>query len=145
MYHIFVGTLFPLFFLISVSNQYSILNILPPSAIFPIAEFLSKPFIYSLTLDMGLCFISLISHPSCAICNASIGFLQVIPSFQGLPLLLYEYIIYSLLKNAYRATFWKGNNMEYAEYKKILDQAMLDYVNSGGSVFYLVYNRMTSG
>lgn len=27
--------------------------------------------------------------------------------------------------------------MEYAEYKKILDQAMLDYVNSGGSVFYM--------
>jgi hypothetical protein len=27
--------------------------------------------------------------------------------------------------------------MEYAEYKKILDQAMLDYVNSGGSVFHM--------
>lgn len=27
--------------------------------------------------------------------------------------------------------------MEHAEYKKILDQAMVDYVNSGGSVFYI--------
>lgn len=27
--------------------------------------------------------------------------------------------------------------MEYVEYKKILDQAMVDYVNSGGSVFYM--------
>ena len=27
--------------------------------------------------------------------------------------------------------------MEYAEYKKILDEAMIDYVNSGGSVFYM--------
>lgn len=27
--------------------------------------------------------------------------------------------------------------MEYAEYKKILDEAMIDYVNSGGSVFYI--------
>ena len=27
--------------------------------------------------------------------------------------------------------------MEHAEYKKILDQAMVDYVNGGGSVFYM--------
>lgn len=27
--------------------------------------------------------------------------------------------------------------MEYTEYKKILDKAMFDYVNSGGSVFYI--------
>lgn len=27
--------------------------------------------------------------------------------------------------------------MEYVEYKKILDQAMVDYVNNGGSVFYM--------
>lgn len=27
--------------------------------------------------------------------------------------------------------------MEYKEYKKILDQAMVDYVNNGGSVFYM--------
>lgn len=27
--------------------------------------------------------------------------------------------------------------MEHAEYKKILDKAMIDYVNSGGSVFYM--------
>lgn len=27
--------------------------------------------------------------------------------------------------------------MEYGEYKKILDQAMLDYVNSGGSLLYM--------
>ena len=26
--------------------------------------------------------------------------------------------------------------MEYVEYKKILDAAMIDYVNSGGSVYY---------
>lgn len=28
--------------------------------------------------------------------------------------------------------------MEYAEYKKILDEAIVDYVNNGGSVFYMV-------
>lgn len=27
--------------------------------------------------------------------------------------------------------------MEYAEYKKILDEAMVSYVNNGGSVFYM--------
>lgn len=27
--------------------------------------------------------------------------------------------------------------MEYEEYKKILDKAMVDYVNNGGSVFYM--------
>lgn len=27
--------------------------------------------------------------------------------------------------------------MEHAEYKKILDKAMIDYINSGGSVFYM--------
>lgn len=27
--------------------------------------------------------------------------------------------------------------MEHAEYKKILDNAMIDYVNNGGSVFYM--------
>lgn len=27
--------------------------------------------------------------------------------------------------------------MEHAEYKKILDKAMVDYVNSGGIVFYM--------
>ena len=27
--------------------------------------------------------------------------------------------------------------MEHAEYKKILDEAMVDYVNNGGSVFYM--------
>lgn len=27
--------------------------------------------------------------------------------------------------------------MEYTEYKQILDAAMVDYVNSGGSVFYM--------
>lgn len=27
--------------------------------------------------------------------------------------------------------------MEHVEYKKILDQAMIDYVNSGGSVFHM--------
>lgn len=27
--------------------------------------------------------------------------------------------------------------MEYTEYKKILDQAVVDYVDSGGSVFYM--------
>ena len=27
--------------------------------------------------------------------------------------------------------------MEYEEYKKILDRAMVDYVNNGGSVFYI--------
>lgn len=27
--------------------------------------------------------------------------------------------------------------MEYVEYKRILDQAAVDYVNSGGSVFYM--------
>lgn len=27
--------------------------------------------------------------------------------------------------------------MEYAEYKKILDEAMVDYINNGGSVFYM--------
>ncbi len=27
--------------------------------------------------------------------------------------------------------------MEYVEYKKILDQAMVDYVNNGGSVFFM--------
>lgn len=27
--------------------------------------------------------------------------------------------------------------MEYKEYEKILEQAMVDYVNSGGSVYYL--------
>lgn len=27
--------------------------------------------------------------------------------------------------------------MEHAEYKKILDKAMIDYVNNGGSVFYM--------
>lgn len=27
--------------------------------------------------------------------------------------------------------------MEYTEYKEILDSAMIDYVNSGGSTFYL--------
>lgn len=27
--------------------------------------------------------------------------------------------------------------MEYAEYKKILDKAMVEYVNNGGSVFYM--------
>ncbi len=27
--------------------------------------------------------------------------------------------------------------MKYAEYKNILDKAMVDYVNSGGSVFYM--------
>lgn len=31
----------------------------------------------------------------------------------------------------------KGNHMEYAEYKKILDKGMIDYVNSGGSTFYM--------
>lgn len=31
----------------------------------------------------------------------------------------------------------KGKIMEYAEYKKILDKAMIDYVNNGGSVFYM--------
>lgn len=27
--------------------------------------------------------------------------------------------------------------MEHAEYKKILDKAMIDYVNNGGSVLYM--------
>lgn len=27
--------------------------------------------------------------------------------------------------------------MEYKEYKKILDKALVDYVNGGGSVFYM--------
>ena len=27
--------------------------------------------------------------------------------------------------------------MEYTDYKKILDDALVDYVNSGGSVFYM--------
>ena len=27
--------------------------------------------------------------------------------------------------------------MEYTEYKKILDKALVDYVNGGGSVFYM--------
>lgn len=27
--------------------------------------------------------------------------------------------------------------MEYEEYKKFLDEAMVDYVNNGGSVFYM--------
>lgn len=27
--------------------------------------------------------------------------------------------------------------MEYIEYKKILDEAMIDYVNNGGSVYYI--------
>lgn len=27
--------------------------------------------------------------------------------------------------------------MKYKEYKKILDQAMIDYINGGGSVFYM--------
>ena len=27
--------------------------------------------------------------------------------------------------------------MEYTDYKEILDKAMIDYVNSGGSVFYM--------
>jgi len=27
--------------------------------------------------------------------------------------------------------------MEYTVYKKILDQAMIDYINNGGSVFYM--------
>jgi len=48
-----------------------------------------------------------------------------------------DYITYSSLKNAYRAFFERNNNMEHAEYKKILDKAMADYVNSGGSVFYM--------
>lgn len=28
--------------------------------------------------------------------------------------------------------------MKYEEYKKILDKGMIDYVNSGGSTFYMV-------
>lgn len=27
--------------------------------------------------------------------------------------------------------------MEYIEYKDILDQALLDYINSGGSIYYI--------
>lgn len=27
--------------------------------------------------------------------------------------------------------------MKYTEYKKILDKAMVEYINSGGSVFYM--------
>lgn len=34
--------------------------------------------------------------------------------------------------------FSKGNNhMEHAEYKKILDESMVDYINNGGSVYYM--------
>ena len=42
------------------------------------------------------------------------------------------YGIYKILKGK------QGNSdMEYAEYKAILDEALCDYVNRGGSVFYM--------
>lgn len=48
-----------------------------------------------------------------------------------------EYITFDSLIIAYRAFFERNKSMEHAEYKKILDQALVDYVNNGGSVFYM--------